>query len=180
MNAVSVGNDGTCCDVIINQTVKTKKISWSKKPLHLHFHDKTSGVSIFSTNEPRSILGKCTAHCEFILPPPLNTFVYPLPVFALKMKDDEVMPLTVKEFNDVCSSMGQKACRSEESAEIYDVPAVPLMQFEDEEALDCSDEEEEQESDNNSEGMEESDGEEEDNGWEIDDDDAVAVPSNPT
>lgn len=112
-----------------------------------------------------------TAISTFQLPPPLNAYIYPSPLYAFRTsKDGSVDALTIREFETICETLGTLALQPQETAAVYDVPAVPLT-FEGDDEGNDDDEYEDDDIDDENESDDALEDLDEDEDWVIDDDD---------
>ena len=170
MQAVTITNTGECNPVAIKQT--RGRFSYEKKRLHLHYREKKHGLIVLSTNEPQLLQCESTPLFTFSLPPPLNAYVYPTPLFIGRVgAQEELVDLRPAEFVEICATMDAQASVKEETVAVYDVPAVPFDSVVDDVEYPMSEEEEEEESDQD----EEIDEDIEEDDWELDDEENNAI-----
>lgn len=167
MQAVTVSNSGECNPIVIKK-MRGGGFSYQKKRLHVHFEETSHGLIVMSTHEPRLLHCESTPLFTFLLPPPLNAYVYSTPLFVLRVDaQGEVTDLTPTEFVQLCKRLDAQASVKEETVAVYDVPAVPFDSVIDD--VDYPSEEEEEEESDQDEDIEE-DIEEDD--WDLEDEDA--------
>jgi hypothetical protein len=123
--------------------------------------------------DPRAMQNETTDILEFNLPPPLNAYVYPVPLYICKHESGSPASLSIAEFVELCSQLGELAQKTEVTEAVYDVPAIPFANTDFDEQYD-DESEDELENDSEDEACTESD---EDDEWEIDDEEAVVLPS---
>lgn len=183
MQAIQIDAAGQCTAVTVR--VRGRSVTCNRHQVHLHH--LAEGLAVLSPKTPQELQSESTEVSAFVMPPPLNAYVYPLPLYIMKgaieapassraREPNAVFgALTVEEFERVYNDLGRRALRSNESDAVYDVPAHPLTTaFE--EALDdesSDDEAREDDDDDSNEAHNEHIDDEED--WEIEDDD-VAPP----
>lgn len=170
MAAIEISTTGECLPVQIKQTKRGCVLQ--RKQLYLHHVVKEHNIALMSPVDPRALEVPTTAIFDFQLPPPLNAYVYPTPLIALRMVDEKLIDMTPNEFMEICHNLGTMATTPEETAAVYDVPAIPLVFSDDE---DFGDDSEEEDLD-----CDESEGEdmgdlEDDEDWEIEEDDISTV-----
>ena len=94
----------------------------------------------------------CAAHnifAQFQFPPPLNSHVYPTPIFIIGCTPTGMRDLALEEFGELFTKISTKSTQVESIA-MYDVPAISTCIEEDVDEL-TEDEEDYDESDNNEE-----------------------------
>jgi len=99
---------------------RTKTYYHGSKKLHTHYSDATiilaSPISIDALQLPKvDVYSK-------ILPPPLNKYIYPVPLYAIQ-PDGEINETS---FNELCACLSQHAQPKLEILQFYDVPTNPF------------------------------------------------------
>ncbi len=167
IRAVEILSDGGCVSVDMKKN-KAGSLTLGKKTMHTHH--RTKDVMLMSPIDPRAMQNDACAIFQFQLPPPLNAHVYPSPLYVCKISSDsDPTGLAIKEFIDLCDTLGKMAQHTKVAEAIYDVPAVPLTQAEVDETFD---DESEEDNDENSEN-DSCSASDDDDDWEIDDEDSV-------
>ena len=173
LQLVEIQDDGVC--VSVNGRCTTRGIpSIGRRALHLQYC--SHGIALYSVVEPRALQSPTTAHFSFQLPPPLNAHVYPTPLYAVAVDEEErVSSLSLDHFKALCDELGELALKPEMCETVYDVPAIPLTYDERDDAA-------EEQSDDEHDDGDVSDNEscieslDDDDEWvDIDDDDTVAT-----
>ena len=158
MRIVHLQNDGLCLGT--SATMKNEELFLGgSQRLFKHLYDAVTGIVLCST-----VRIDCPFPCfyEFPLPPPLNAYVLPSPLYMVRLRGGVVQSLSVEEAVHIVrrlASTSYKNCRTNEA--VYDVPIVhdgdePDSEHEEEELRD----EEERDSD-----ADEVEGDEEDVEW---------------
>jgi hypothetical protein len=161
MDGVEVSVDGIC-QTTQNFKLKGTKMTLGRKNLHVHFFDERSKIALVSPI-PVELLLTSELH-TFLMPPPLNKYIYPSPLFALHYNGDALQSMTAEEFTSKCDTMKAESNRlAQLHMAIYDVQPMSEIQ---EEYDDVSDDEICEEDESASE-------EDEDNSdeWDFEDDD---------
>ena len=174
MNGVIVNNEGVCETVTIRQTKSA--ITCNRKRLHIHHIAREHSIVIMAIHEPHAMQCSTIPAFTFPMPPPLNAFVYPSPVYVAKIDTNGMLSaLDVREFIDTCAKLGALALNPEETEAVYDVPAIPFDNVTDGNLDDPSDDEQiNDDEDDESEPDDDCD-EDDDEDWDVDDDDAVST-----
>ena len=165
LNLICVNDLGSCSSVEAFQTDDVLKMKGDDTVLNPHFCDNINGLIVFA---------KCTVDepwdspLLFNLPPPLNTYVLPSPIFLARFENDNIHTMTLNDLKRIVSIMRDNHALSETTDVVYDVnPVAEAVEMVESDIEDDEDEEEEGEEDKDS--CEE----EEDDDW---DDEEVAVP----
>ena len=127
--------------------------------MELYQHYKNADVCIMSTIHPNNIFEN-ELH-TFILPPPLNTYIYPYPLYICSTTNQE---LEKDVFSEYCESLSKDARNLHHNYVIYDVPALPTIVSEEVDDIISDGEEEYSNTDEEAES---------ENEWEEDDDSVV-------
>ena len=184
MQAVQIDANGCCTEVSVR--VRGQSITCNRHQIHVHHI--AEGLAVLSSERPEELQSESVEVSSFVMPPPLNAYIYPTPVYIMrgtielsaslrapslaKEPNIQLTTLTVEEFQKVYSDLGTRALKSNESDAVYDVPAHPLTTTV-EDVLEDNSSDDDAEDDNSEE--EDSDQMDDDEDWEIDDDD-VAPP----
>ena len=169
---VEIKNDGECINIDnFKFHPKQKKITMGRKTMHVHFMDETDKIALISKISAEEFM-KTTDTPDILhslaMPAPLNKYVYPNPLYAIRFDGEHMEDMSSKEFCELCSVMSKESHRlAELQMAVYDVKPVFETQEEEEEISDV--ESCEAESDNDDEENNESENE-----WEFDDDDPPA------
>lgn len=169
-SAVKIDETGVCVNVDIRAT-KTK-LMYGRKQLHVHFFDKDRDIAVTSIYDTRAL--QAVDAFPFLLHPPLNTFLYPSPIFIVRYDTDgAVCNLPVEEFAAMYERLKYCNVVTNHSTAVYDVPAIPLDTLDAEEQIEDAYDEIEDELSDNEELSDDEEAEDEDE-W-IDEDDVSAV-----
>ena len=186
MQAIQIDAQGCCHPVSVR--VRGKSITCNRHQIHLHHI--AENLAILSSKRPEELQSESVEISSFVMPPPLNAYIYPLPMYIMKGKIEPsiITPrapsfaneanavfetLTIEDFHRIYTELGTRALRSNESDAVYDVPAHPLT-IAVEDALDDNSSDDDADDNGNSE-EEDSDQMDDDEDWEIDEDD-IAPP----
>ena len=151
------------CILLTEDSAKSVTANFKRNNIYIenkkiHVHHTTDNIMIGSTIPIDNICN--TEILERILPPPLNTYIYPNPTYLFK-KNVNLESLDIKEFIGFYNEMLISSKESNKHLAIYDVPV--LMEEQDvQEDID-----EEESCEENSEEEEESVDEDD---WDVDDD----------
>lgn len=182
MQAIQIDATGHCTTAAVR--VRGKSITCNRHQIHLQH--LAEGLAIFSSKMPQELQSDSIEMSSFVMPPPLNAYVYPLPMYIMKGKIDPpasyralslatepnavYTSLTIDEFHQIYTDLGARALKSNESDAVYDVPAHPLTAAMD----DTIDDDPSDDDGHETSGEEDSELIDEDEDWEIDDDDVAA------
>ena len=83
MQGIHITNEGECLPVQVRQT--KKGIFCNKKITFIHHRIEEAELALISPVEPRELQRSSTPVFEFALPPPLNAYVYPTPLYIVKL-----------------------------------------------------------------------------------------------
>lgn len=167
--SIQIHDDGTCSMVDIKKTAKG--FSLNRRALHVHHSIKTPSITLASTASVEQMRSNSIPVFSFQLPPPLNAYIYPNPIYAIRTTDGGAIEgMTVADFESICGNLGALALKPQETAAVYDVPAVPLT-FGEEEAFEEDDDFENENIDDENESDNNDDEDEEDDDWQDEDDD---------
>ena len=97
-----------------------KKVYINNNELHEHYKNDT--IIIYSTVKPNNVFDS-EIH-EFVLPPPINTYVYPNPLYICSTTKEQ---LSVSDFVSYCKKLSSAAHNTQQNDVIYDVPALPII-----------------------------------------------------
>lgn len=173
MNAICVDNDGICTPVTIRQTKAT--ITCNRKRLHIHHICKDPAIAILTAYDPQALQCSSVAPFTFPIPPPLNAFVYPSPIYATMVDADGVLSaLDVPTFVSICEELGVLALKTESEA-VYDVPATPFADDIIDETLDDASDDDHINDFEDDPETDEAEQDEEDDDWDVDDEDATST-----
>lgn len=172
--SIHVLDDGTCAQVRVSKT--PRGFFWERRALYVHHTISNPRITLLSPLKKEAVLSDKIPIFGFCLPPPLNAFVYPSPLLAVKLdENDEITPIGVQEFIQMCASLEASALKPSETAAVYDVPAIPFT-IADDEGLYDEYEDEELNNDDDEEFREDGDDDddiEDDDDWVPDEDDEI-------
>ena len=134
MRIVQLKDDGACVDVSV--TMKEDTLFLNGMRLFKHLYDPETGVVLCSTV---GIDCPFPSFFEFLLPPPLNTYVLPSPLYIVRLKNGAVNSLSVEETVEIIDRLRKndaKHCRTNDA--VYDVPLVLVA--DDQESDHCEEE----------------------------------------
>ncbi len=121
MRIVHLQNDGSCLST--SATMKNDELFLNgSQRLHKHLYDAATGIVLCSTV---GIDSPFSSFYEFSLPPPLNAYVLPSPLYMVRLQSGEVQSLSVEETVHIVrrlASTSYKDCRTNDA--VYDVPVV--------------------------------------------------------
>lgn len=107
MEAIRIDASGQCS---VDRDIKysKSKFTWKRKALHIHFHETETHIVLLSPISQEVFLK--SGNSEDMLhtlrmPPPLNHYVYPQPLFAMSFDGNNPCSLSIKEFLEKCDSM---------------------------------------------------------------------------
>lgn len=171
MDAITVDDEGNCLQTTVKQT--RNGFVHNRKSLHIHYHSKENELAILSPKDVRALSIDSVHPFQFGLPAPLNSYVYPTPIVIVRLTNSMLLEsLSMDRFAAQCTDLNQKSELVEESVTVYDVPAVPL-------ANDNEDVYEEEEDDDedveDNEFSEDEIVEDTDEDWDIEDDDGAST-----
>lgn len=121
MRIVHLQNDGSCLGA--SATMKDEELFLGgSQRMYKHLYDAVPGIVLCST-----VGIDCPFSCfyEFSLPPPLNAYVLPSPLYMVRLQGNEVQSLSVDEAVHIVRrlvSTSYKDCRTNDA--VYDVPVV--------------------------------------------------------
>lgn len=170
MIGIEIQNDGTCCSKKeFKMNKRSKKITLDGATIHIHFMDVERKLALVSTVSFEEMIQKKTSLHTLCLPPPLNKYVYPNPLYAIRYDQTILENMSESEFLELCGMMRKESHRlAEMQMAVYDVQ--PIMESQDEEEDLSDDELCDEESDEASQEEEDSD-----HDWEFEDDDPPPV-----
>ena len=150
----------TPCEV---QRRRGGQLLHNKRVLHEHYRDEH--VCLLSTVRPSDVSDKRAALHPFTLPPPLNAYIYPSPLYVMSSNACET---TAAWLVAHCARLTRVAYETDRSDVIYDIPvlAAPV-----EEPDDASDPESELDAGDDDARSDETDEDMPDDEWGEDDDD---------
>lgn len=121
--AVELCADGTCRDAKGGATRRTV-VNGSR--VYTHYEDETlkllSSVSIDAVQHERVEV------YDHVLPPPLNKYIYPLPLYAMRSDGGG---MCTADFVERCARYAQQAEPQQLKQVVYDVIAAPMVDDED-------------------------------------------------
>ena len=122
-----VADDGHCTECTVQQS-RSGRITFNRKELHLHHVH--SGLCLLSPIDHRALQSPSITVSTFGFAPPLNAFVYPMPIFIGCM--NEAGRLVDTGFDNVCAKHAHLISSRHLSGDctasaIYDVPAIPFV-----------------------------------------------------
>lgn len=168
--SIQVNEDGSCVVVDIKKTAKG--FSLNRRALHVHHSIRSPSITLASPVSLDQMRAKNTQIFQFQLPPPLNCYIYPTPIYAIQTAEDgSVHAMTIAEFESICSTLGALALKPHETAAVYDVPAIPFNMNGDDEAFEEEDDYENENIDENSDAENTDDDIDDDEDWQDDEDD---------
>ena len=138
MECVELSNDGTLkarlCKVV------NGKLKIGNKDVHLQYKHETNGLALYSTKRPNTILKGPIF--DFQLPPPLNSYVYPIPLYGILYEAQTMVSFGCVAFKELCDTMHALATKSSHNMAVYDVPLTEedecLEEVSDEDSVDES------------------------------------------
>ena len=104
---------------------------FGNKEIYIH-HKTEDGYILGSTISVEAMQPNTTKHFIQNLPPPLNTYIYPYPLYAFKVNTNNnngIVPINVESFLEMCKTLEANAHNVTKIMSIYDVPAVPLFEY---------------------------------------------------
>lgn len=168
--SIHVLTDGVCSNVDIKKT--SRGFSLDRRTLHVHHKIQNPNIALASPFKVSALQSEKTPLFTFQLPPPLNAFIYPSPIYAIYLDEDEnIVPIEAHKFETMCVNLGALALVPPETAAVYDVPAVPLNFGDDENVDDEYDED--NIIDEDEESGDDDDDLDDDDEWVADDDDDI-------
>ena len=152
VNALSLNSSGESALVQVRRTEARQWFFKTRTRLYVHYESARLGIVMLSATHPDRLMSPSTALFTFPLPPPLNAYLYPdnLIVAAIDAERQAPKNLDPVVFSDLCKEL--IACASMQSFGVdlthalYDVPAMPMLNVEDD--LESYFEEEEEEEEN--------------------------------
>ena len=147
-SAVVFERHGACANGTVRKS--KDKFTWSRRQLHVHHKVGEHGLIFLSPNTLESLQSPQTPVFDATFPPPLNAYVYPMPLIVARVDDaDRLVDFDVETLSRLTADLWENRNNTVESSTVYDVPAVPLMveteDFVEEDAESIEDEEEEEE-----------------------------------
>ena len=173
--SVKIHNDGTCSMADVKKT--KAGFSLNRRALHTHHSIQSPRISLASPISVEQMRGSNTRIFSFQLPAPLNAYIYPDPIYAIRTTEDgTIEEMTIKDFEGICQTLGALALKPHETSAVYDVPAIPFTIDGDEEAFEEDDEGyADENNDDDNESIDNNDDIDEDDDWQDDDDDIVSA-----
>lgn len=115
---VRVEDDGQCVPVTFDQTASGMLVDGQMA--HIHLHDKKQGVALLSHSHADARI-ECAA--SFVLPPPLNTYVLPSPIYMAHMNESgEVIVTSVDDAIRLVEQLHSAAAVRTDKEMVYHVP----------------------------------------------------------
>lgn len=166
MKGVSLNSDGQC----VEQTIQVTKTGFSckRKKLFVQADFADLEILILSTHDIEDLGDPSVSLSMFPLPPPLNHYIYPDPIFFLGGNVSNPKDLTCDEMIEKCARCKASIQKHESSITVYDVPL-------NEETYEEANESEEDEAYEQYLEEDDEDDVEEEDFSDVDDDDAVIV-----
>lgn len=170
MQVIKVSDSGVCSTTVAHQT--KEGIVHNGERLHVHFHSKENSLAVLSPREINDLLHVETKLFSFSLPAPLNSYVYPSPILIARLDaNSKLESMLLEEFAAQCEHLGRQSAIVEESATIYDVPAIPIAEHQEEVFEEEEEERDAEEQECSDEEMEEHTDEE----WDMEDEEMISV-----
>ena len=151
VNALSLNSNGESAPVQVRRTAAQQWFFKTRSRLYVHYESARLGIVMLSATHPDRLMSSSTALFTFPLAPPLNAYLYPDNLIVAAIDADQAPKnLEAVVFSDLCK--GLIACASMQSFGVdlthalYDVPAMPMLNVEDD--LESYFEEEEEEGEN--------------------------------
>lgn len=181
ISAVSVAANGECSQVHVRRTDNNQNAKWSivgrgraRTPIYVHYEATAIDMVLLSPTSPEKFFkeGDMAQVVDVPLPTPLDTHIYPAPLIVVRIDNStkNLIHMSEEDFCDICAGLISE-CSSQATqcghAAVYDVPAMPILNAEDNESVSADEEEDEYDSNDDAEDIEEDDDED----W--DDDESI-------
>jgi len=158
MKGVHLKDDGNVEEILF--TISRDCIKLKKNKMHILF--QTNDIVFVSPSTINNIINGHFFNYE--LPPPLNKFIYPTPLFAVGYKNNQYVDLTTTTFLQICKQCSDTVYKIQQDMTVYDVP-LNIEEEEEEEVMDEESGDDESEQDSEEE-------------WDEDDEDDTPLPKN--
>ena len=120
-----ISQGGVCTPATLEQRVDGS-VAVGNSVLHVHYHCLQNGIVILSPVCSSAMQTQLDHVFTFCLPPPLNSHVYPSPVYvARKENDGRLRALSTAAFHELCTQLVEPTQNYATDA-VYDVPLVAL------------------------------------------------------
>lgn len=132
-----ISTNGNCDPVNV---VKSKSgFTLNKKTLHVHFENENENIMILSATSVDDMMKSNCILSDFVLPSPLNYYIYPQNFIVLKGTSKKIMDLSADEFIIKCHDYKANMNTIEETLTVYDVPLDERIYEDDESIIDEDD-----------------------------------------
>ena len=132
-----ISGNGNCDAVNI---VKSKSgFTLQKKKLYVHYESENEDIMILSQISAHDMMKQNSKISEFVLPSPLNYYIYPEDFIVVKGTNENIMDLCAEEFIAKCNDYKANMNTIEETLTVYDVPLDERIYEDDESIIDEED-----------------------------------------